>query len=515
MLYNSFQFIFVFLPIALIGFLAASRFRTNLVQMSWIVLMSCLFYAYWDPIYIILLVGSLCFNFIAGRVIQRWPHKAILATGIVFNLFLLGYFKYRAFVLINVSELMEIPMEIPKLVLPLGISFFTFQKIAYLVDVYRGIVKDASLLRYATFITFFPQLIAGPIVHYLPLMRQFAPERPRTLRWSDLSIGLMFFIIGLTKKVVVADNLAAYADRLYSAAQGSIPLGFFEAWLAVFAYTFQIYFDFSGYSDMAIGLARMFGIRLPINFNSPYKAASFIDFWRRWHITLSRFLRDYVYIPLGGNHYGIALQVCSLLVTMLLGGLWHGASWTFVLWGGVHGLLLATNHVWLTLGLSARAERLAGARAYHAACVVITFLTVSVAWILFRAESLAGAMFIFNGLVGRNGFAGSIPEFVLLHGVPANGLVSPILQYFSLTQSWSVVPITATAVFTSILFSVWVFPNSQQIMSYRTGLPAGSVWRHLRWRPNVAWFVVAAALFYSSLACMVRLDIRPFTYFAF
>jgi alginate O-acetyltransferase complex protein AlgI len=509
MLYNSFQFIFIFLPIALLGYVAASYLRSNLIQMLWIVVMSCAFYAYWDPIYIVLLLGSLAFNFMLGRALELRRHKAILALGVIFNLLILGYFKYYVFVLVNVEQLVTgIAPEAPKLILPLGISFFTFQKIAYLVDVYRGLVTETSFLRYATFITFFPQLIAGPIVHYVPLMRQFDRVRPRKVHASNVSIGLMFFIIGLTKKVIIADNLAAYTDRLFSAADGSVPLGFFEAWLAVFTYTFQIYFDFSGYSDMAIGLALMFGIRLPVNFNSPYKSRSFIEFWRRWHITLSRFLRDYVYIPLGGNRHGIPAQISSIAVTMLLGGLWHGASWTFVGWGAVHGILLALNHVWRATGLAAIAERWLGSHLYDAICLLVTFISVSVAWVLFRSQSQAAAMFILNGLIGSNGFGENLPEFTLLNGVP-------VLNFFRDAQSWPVVPVISTVICATLLLIVWVLPNSQQIMSYRTCLPSGSIWRPVRWRPNPGWFVIAMIMFSSSLSCMVTLNIRPFTYFAF
>ena len=511
MLYNSFEFIFVFLPLALVGYFVAGRFHGNTLQLSWIIAASCIFYAFWDPIYIFLLVGSLLANFILGQQLMKHRHKLVLVAGIALNVSLLAYFKYRGFIVTNFAALADLQVEIPKLVLPLGISFFTFQKIAYLVDVYKGRVIERSLLRYAAFITFFPQLIAGPIVHYVPLMRQFDPKRPHVPRGTDLGIGIMFFVIGLAKKVGIADNLAPYADRLFATANASVPLGFFEAWLAVLTYGFQIYFDFSGYSDMAIGLARMFGIRLPLNFDSPYKARSIIDFWRRWHITLSRFLRDYVYIPLGGSHHGLTLQLCALLVTMLLGGLWHGANWTFVIWGGVHGLLLAINHLWRATALSDISESLLGAPAYNALCLAATFLSVMAAWVLFRSQSLAAADFILSGLIGANGFGAALPDYVLLHGVPAHKLIQSLFE----TQSWTIVPITATAICAGLLFVVWVLPNSQEIMSYRVLLPVRSRWRFARWRPNAAWFAIAVGLFYWSLSCMVMLDIRPFTYFAF
>lgn len=506
MLYNSFPFIFIFLPVCLIGFVAFSRLRTNFLQLLWLVAMSCAFYAYWNPIYLVLLLGSLSANFAFAQTLVERKSKSLLTGAIVLNLSVLAFFKYRAFAIANLSAALHLSLPVPEIVLPLGISFFTFQKIAYLIDIYRGRVKETVFLRYATFITFFPQLISGPIVHYRPMMQQIPVVAVRTTTWLDLNAGLVFFVVGLAKKVLIADALAPYADTLFVTAP-AIPLGFSESWLAVLIYAFQIYFDFSGYSDMAVGLARMFGIRLPINFNSPYKAASIIDFWHRWHITLSQFLRDYVYIPLGGSRHGRRREILAIAITMLLGGLWHGAAWTFVAWGGVHGIFLAVNHLWRML-VRDRFPETRFALVYHHVCMAMTFLTVSAAWALFRSQTLYAGLSILSGLVGLNGFAAQLPD-TLFANIAAISYIAPITRGVALRAAETNLGLLCIGL---LLFS-WTMPNSAQLLAYR--IRVSPLARKLRWRPNPWWYCVLLLLFFASLTMMAKNDIRPFTYFAF
>ncbi len=389
--------------------------------MVWLIFSSLFFYAWWKPVYLILLLGSIAFNFLLGSLLSgkqtpRAPQSVFwLTIGIAVNLVVLGYFKYSSFFVTNFNHLTNSNFHFNKIILPLAISFFTFQQIAYLVDAYRGRTKTYSLLQYCLFVTFFPQLIAGPIVHHSEMFPQFNKPGLLSINWSNTSIGVTIFAIGLFKKVVMADGLSTYATPVFSAAEQGVVIHFFEGWTSALSYTFQLYFDFSGYSDMAIGIAKMFNIELPQNFKSPYKSKNIIEFWRRWHITLSRFLKHYLYIPLGGNRKGNRRRYTSLMVTMLLGGLWHGASWTFVIWGGLHGLYLTLNHGWQqfckSFGFNLKKSSFTGR------CVgrLITFLSVVVAWVIFRAESFSGAINVLSGMLGLQGFvlpaqvAGIIP----------------------------------------------------------------------------------------------------------
>ena len=393
MLFNSYVFIFCFLPIVLAGYLLLRRASRPLWPIAWLVVASLFYYSWWRPEYLLLLMFSVGVNFGFGKLIidgglSHPRSRAVLAAGIMFNLCLLGYFKYAGFFVANVDDVFGAQWVVPNIILPIGISFITFQKIAFLVDAYRGLVRNFTLLNYAFFVTFFPQLIAGPITHHSEIMPQIGLSQRRDLA-ADIAIGISIFVVGLFKKVVIADSLAIYADAGYSMLRAGHPLDSASAWITVLCYSFQLYYDFSGYSDMAVGLARLFGFRLPVNFYSPYKSISIIDFWRRWHITLSRFLRDYLYIPLGGNRHGPMRRYLNLAIVMLLGGFWHGANWTFVVWGGVHGLMLGVNHAWRSLAVSHSlalkkppAERIAA---------LITFIAVTLAWVPFRSDTLADA----------------------------------------------------------------------------------------------------------------------------
>ena len=389
MLYNSFEFILVFLPLSLLlyfGAAAVSRGLANGVLCA----LSLVFYAWWDWRNLFVLVGSILVNFVVGALIRQRASKPILVTGVALNLAVLGYFKYANFFLANVSTLTGYAFAPLAIALPLGISFFTFTQIAFLVDCHRGLATELDLTRYVLFVTFFPHLIAGPIVHHGQLMPQFSTERAKRWNPGNVHPGLAFFTLGLFKKVAIADAVAPWANGVFDAPGAA---EFLDAWRGALAYTMQLYFDFSGYSDMAIGLGLLFNVRLPDNFNAPYRATSIADFWRRWHMTLSRFLRDYLYIPLGGNRLGEGRRGVNVLVTMLLGGIWHGAGWTFAIWGLYHGVLLVAQRLW-----SGRHGQLPAIPAR-----ALTFLAVVVGWVLFRAKTVHNAGSMLRGMVGGGG----------------------------------------------------------------------------------------------------------------
>ena len=385
--------------------------------MLWLVVCSLFFYGYWKLEYLPLLVGSIAANFVISTGIQHYvggiaPDRsrgfALLTLGITLNLGLLAYFKYFAFLIETVNGLVGSSVTVSDLLLPLAISFFTFQQITYLVDSYKGKAERSSALNYAVFVTFFPQLIAGPIVHHTEMMPQFVRHTLSVLRWKSLLVGCIIFSLGLFKKVVIADTFAIYADAGYA---DHTQLTILDAWITTFSYTFQLYFDFSGYSDMAIGAARMFGIRLPLNFFSPYKAVSIQDFWRRWHITLSRFLRDYIYVPLGGNRRSDMRVSANLMTTFLLGGLWHGAGWTFIVWGGIHGVALVIG----------RLVAMTGLRLPTILKWALTFFVIHLAWVFFRAESIGQALDILQTMFGLNPAAMEGPRHVVINGASAAG----------------------------------------------------------------------------------------------
>ena len=370
---------------------------------SWLVFASLLFYSWWNLTYLPLILSSLLFNYTVGNILSgktaktkqknrirqknRINKKSILTVGIVANISLLGYFKYSDFALENINLLFGSSIPLLHLALPLAISFFTFQQIAYLVDSYRGETREYDFLNYALFVTFFPQLIAGPIVHHSEMMPQFASRWNLVVRYKHILTGIFIFSIGLFKKVVIADTFALWATQGFDLAT---TLSMAEAWKSSLSYTFQIYYDFSGYTDMAIGSALLFNIKLPINFNSPYKALNIQDFWRRWHITLSRFLKEYIYIPLGGNRAGELRTNLNLLGTFIIGGIWHGAGWTFLFWGLLHGSALVVHRVWHRYGWSMWAPL----------AWLLTFLFVNFTWVFFRAKEWADAIKVLSAMVG-------------------------------------------------------------------------------------------------------------------
>ncbi len=407
MLFNSAVFLFFFLPLTLLGFFVLGTHHKR-AAILWLVIASSIFYGWFRMDYLLLLASLIVFNYMWGKKLSRQyhfgqPKKWLLALGVVINLGVLCYFKYTNFLLININSAFETNFVLQNIIMPIGISFFIFQKIAYLVDAHQGKAEEYNFLDFCLFVMYFPQLIAGPIVHHNEIIPQFRQDSIFKLNFSDMAAGLMMFTIGLCKKNLIADKLAAWIEPSFSATQQGWNLSFLESWVAALGFTFQIYFDFSAYTDMALGLALMIGIRLPQNFDSPYKAKNIIDFWRRWHMTLSRFLRDYVYIPLGGNRNGSIRRYNNLLLTMLIGGLWHGAAWTFIVWGTLHGLFLIVNHGWQIL--KAKLEWNPKSFAYSTACQILTFLSVVGAWVFFRAQSFDSAKIMLKGMIGLNGIA--------------------------------------------------------------------------------------------------------------
>lgn len=418
MLFNSYEFIFLFLPITWLLFRLVSAFHFARTGIALLILASLIFYSYWNPPFVLLIAASISFNFMYGKILERKEGASLIKlwVGIAINLGLIGYFKYAGFIIENVNWLLNADFGIPNMFLPLGISFFTFQQVAYLVDCYNGRTEEKSLLNYCLFVTFFPQLIAGPIVHHREMMPQFADKKILTLHPAHLSKGFFIFSVGLFKKVIIADTLSPWVAQVFD--NGADPM-MMAAWVGVIAYTLQIYFDFSGYTDMAIGIGHLFNIELPVNFDAPYKSKSIVEFWRRWHITLSRFLKDYLYIPLGGNRKGTLHRYVNLMLTMFLGGLWHGAAWTFVFWGMLHGTYLCINHAW---GALCKKMNL---KLPTPIAWMFTFTAVVVAWVFFRAENFDKAISIIKSMMGLNGVE-VISEF--LNHTAANDYL-PMISY--------------------------------------------------------------------------------------
>jgi D-alanyl-lipoteichoic acid acyltransferase DltB (MBOAT superfamily) len=500
MLFNSYTFIFAFLPIALLGYLAFVHFAPRQWAIRWLIFCSLFFYGWWQPQNLWILLFLLLFNYGLGVCLGRLTHgktaRLVLVAGLAVNLGMLCYYKYANFFAGAVNDIAGTHFHFAAVILPLGISFFVFQKIAYLVDAYRHEVRGYSLTDYSLFVTFFPQLIAGPIVHHSEVVPQFSGQRGWRPTAADFSIGVTQFAFGLFKKVVLADGIAQFANPVFDAARSGAFPSFCDSWIGALAYTFQLYFDFSGYSDMALGLGRLFGIKLPQNFNSPYKAASIADFWRRWHMTLSRFLRDYLYIPLGGNRRGPTRRCINLMVTMLLGGLWHGAGWTFVCWGGLHGTYLLIHRAWqparARLGFPNETSSVWGLVAGR----FVTFLAVMIAWVFFRAANLATAFGMLQTMAGTHGFG-----------------TKSLLHIRS-----------AAAMLAGFAVIVWCLPNTQELLGrfepalrFKPPLPGSraATWslKWISWRPTAIWAFAVAALTLYALSQISR--VNEFIYWQF
>ena len=391
MLFNSHIFIFAFLPFTWLIYFYLNKSRLTEMAKAFLLLASLFFYGWWNIKFLPIILLSILFNYAVGVSLtnNKEKHKIsdrlLLSVGMVFNVSLLAYFKYVDFFIENINNVLGSEIGQLHLILPLAISFFTFQQIAYLVDSYKRKTRETNFLNYAVFIAFFPQLIAGPIVHHQDMMPQFSSLKNKIVNYKNVILGLIIFSIGLFKKVVLADSFAIIANNGFSHAD---MLNFYQAWITSFSYTFQLYFDFSGYVDMAIGAALLFNIKLPLNFNSPYKAVNIQDFWRRWHITLSSFLRNYIYIPLGGNRRGKNAMYLNIIATFIIGGVWHGAGWTFIFWGLLHGLALVAYHIWSQLQFKMNTV----------VAQVVTLLFVNITWVFFRAEEWHDAISILKSM---------------------------------------------------------------------------------------------------------------------
>ncbi len=439
MLFNSLEFLYLFLPVTAGLFYLASHFRLLRLSKHILLWASFCFYAYWKVSYFLLILFKIITNYFLAVAIGKGGGKRWLWLGAVFNLGILCYFKYWGFLTLQTAAVVSIP---------LGISFYTFTQMAYLEDLHQKKTRFKGLMPYSLFVIFFPHLIAGPIVHYSQIMPQLDRVRTYVATYRNLFAGIFFFLIGLFQKVVIADSLGPMADTGFANAP---LLNLLEAWAALLAYAAQIYFDFAGYSNMAIGLALLFNVRFPVNFNSPYQAVSLIDFWRRWHMTLSFFLRDYLYFRLGGNRLGHLRQYANIFFTMLIGGLWHGAGWTFILWGGYHGLLLVLNHFWENRGF--KIPRRVGQ--------AVTFFLVVYGWVFFRSPDLSSALEMTRGLFGWHGFQWTGNYFIAKRQMLL--LILP-------------------------LFIIFVFPNAEY-------------WAR-RMRPSRRWGFVFCALFMAGILCL-------------
>ena len=497
MLFYSFEFIYLFFPATIIGYFILSRTNSR-AALVWLVACSLFFYAWWNPTYLALLLASIFFNYYFGLLLRERKSKPLLTFGVIINLGLIAYYKYAGFITNIVNDISGNSYDIGSIILPLAISFFTFQQVSWLVDSYRNKISSGKkgLLEYMLFVTFFPQLIAGPIVHHSEMMPQFHNQKNNNINWENIAAGLTIFAIGLAKKVVIADTVAPYANIVFDTS-GTAGIGFADAWIGTSAYTLQLYFDFSGYADMAIGLARMFNIHLPLNFDSPYKAETISQFWRRWHMTLSRFLRDYVYFSLGGNRKGETRRLLNLLTTMLLGGLWHGAGWTYIIWGGLHGLYLILHHLWDTFSPMKLPTALAR---------LITLVAVSIAWVFFRADSYDRAIDIIYKMCHVN-FDGSSMQ-----------LIEPEYALYS-------IPIA--------LIVALFLPNTQELMGDSSqGITVyNKKDKHLKdsisrisiietdviyWKKSIAWLLYTSGLIILSLYLLIsETNIQEFIYFQF
>jgi D-alanyl-lipoteichoic acid acyltransferase DltB (MBOAT superfamily) len=511
MLFNSYVFICLFLPIvwSLFWILRGINLSLGLLVLT---LASLFFYGYWDIRFLPLLVLSIALNYWIGQQLRQKTKakKLWLTFGILFNLGLLGFFKYMNFFSEIVDTVTGFPLLSFQILLPIGISFFTFQQITYLVDVFRGHAPKYNILHYALFVSFFPQLIAGPIVHHSEMIPQFKNvHRPEM---SDVAIGLSIFIAGLFKKLVLADNIAPFASAVFAAADSGQSVSFIEAWAGLLAFTFQLYFDFSGYCDMAIGLGLMFGIRLPLNFNSPYKAKNVTEFWRRWHITLGRFLREYVYFPIGGSRGNDLFILRNLFIIMLVSGVWHGAGWGFLIWGALHGFLLCIN------SLGERFQSVIGMAENRTilpsfVAQAMMFFSVSVCWLFFRATTFEGMGTMFGSIFGWHGLTIPLTFEASLGPVAETlkqlGFVFEGRNHVGLGD-WAT---TGAPLIVASFFLVWMAPNTNQIFLSQAGGYNISPQPKIVWSPTILCFCIVAIMFVFSL--IFASSISEFLYFQF
>lgn len=523
MLFNSFEFLFAFLPISIIGYYWLARYNPRL-SMFWLVLMSFVFYGWWNALFVSLLAVSVLFNYSVGFLLHSRNARAqawILGVAIVANLTLLFYYKYFAFALTTLDRVgIHLNVDTSDIILPLGISFFTFTQLGYLIDCKAGIAKGRNIIDYALFVTFFPHLLAGPILHHREMMPQFADPETRKFKLENFTVGISLFVVGLVKKVVIADQLAHMSRWGFDNGNGST-LGLIPMWVAVLAYSLQLYFDFSGYSDMAAGQAKLFGVRFPANFNSPYKATSIIAFWDRWHMTLTRYLTLYLYnpislwitrrraaagLPIGrpgaSTLHGFALLVgLPTFVTIVLAGVWHGAGMTFVIFGVLHGAYLTINHAWRIFGPRGTPLGLPS-WVYLALCGVLTYLSVLVAQVFFRAPSVGVAIDILGGLIGLRGHwygALNVADLWRVEQV-ADALLSP----------------KAAVLLLGGYLLVLLAPNSLELFSKYSpviGHVRTAVSDRFLWHPTVTWGAFIGVL--AALSLLYMTGATEFLYFQF
>ncbi|MEO5659193.1 MAG: MBOAT family O-acyltransferase [Polaromonas sp.] len=535
MLFNSAIFIAGFLPVVLAGFFLLAGTDRHRLAGVWLTISSLVFYGWWNPGYVPLLVGSMVFNYLLGGYLLRHASRVALAFGIMANLLLLGYYKYTGFLVETLDQAVGLNWSMHQIVLPLAISFFTFQQIAYLSDAHDGAVVEHDFLNYSLFITFFPHLIAGPITHHREMLDQFREPANFRPRLDNIAVGTTLFLLGLFKKVIFADPLGEQASPVFAAAASGLAPQLHDAWVGALSYTLQIYFDFSGYTDMAIGLGILFGISLPANFDSPYKARNVIEFWSRWHMTLTRFLTAYIYNPLvlrvtrarvaagkpqprrGKMTAGafFALVAYPTLFTMFISGVWHGAGWQFLAFGLLHGFYLVIAHGWRAFK-ARQGWKLDSERAWHqGAAILLTFACVVVAMVFFRAASVSAALSMLAGMAGLNGASIAVDPFAApLPDAPT------LLQLLGQLLRSDFTPIGALMLF------VWTLPNTQQWMQhYRTALN----WRprahwmtqrfpllaFMTWRPSPALGAAVGVLSFFALARAFSAAPSEFLYFQF
>jgi alginate O-acetyltransferase complex protein AlgI len=529
LVFSSHAFL-VFLILVLLGYALVARIDNHSAPKHFLTLASLVFYGFWIPAYLLLLGASVLVNYGLAGLIRRNLGQtraySWLVLGVVLNLGLIGYYKYLDFLITSVNWGLGLQLPLQHILLPIGISFITFQKISFLVDTHRGKVGAVPFPDFLFFIAFFPQLIAGPIVTQSDFLPQVAAKKSNwSLNPYFLAVGFAIFSAGLFKKTILADQISPYADHLFNTAATGGAIGFMDAWIGAMSYSFQIYFDFSGYSDMAVGLAFMFGFRLPINFFSPYKAASIREFWRRWHISLSNFLRDYLYISFGGSRHGLTRTLRALLMTMLLGGLWHGANITFLVWGGLHGAFLVINHLYAHTGL--RWERLLGgdhlvARGLrHALAVLVVYLLVTIAWVFFRAVDLSTALRVLKAMFLISDHPSFTPTtygvvtfiwlyFVLVWCLPNTVQLFQRFEAYLHAERYLGGQILATQSKLPIVRAKVSLLASGADVKALEHKPVAPFWAY---RLNSLWAVLAAVAF--SVAWFALSNLSPFIYFQF
>ena len=530
MLFNSYQFLIIFLPITWVVYYITNKFWSNSIALVCLIAASLFFYSWWNPIYFFLITISILVNFLIANLIYNYKKKIILIIGILFNLALIGYFKYFNFFIDIISFTSNIEFVTKQIILPLGISFYTFQQITFIVDIYNKKIDDLNFKNYTIFVTFFPQLIAGPIVHHSQILHQFKNNYFLENKFHYLAIGFSIFVIGLFKKVIIADNLSSYASPIFFAADQSMNLSFLEAWAGVLCYTFQLYFDFSGYSDMAVGLGYMFGIKLPINFNSPFKSTNIAEFWRTWHITLGNFIRNYVYYPISifltraaivkkrnvFSNY-LLMLIIPTLITYLLLGLWHGSGINFLIFGAIHGIYIIIYNLWKKCEgkYIKRFYKKNVFISYVISCLIV-FFAFSFSLVFFRASNFDSALLILYAMINFNNIV--IPEswFLLIQSVIGFNFTSmtgitydSLVFFYGFNQILIIILLYIFCLFGQNTMSIfhYHFPKTEKISKN------GYEFFCIFWKPNIYWAFIICLIF--TYTFMNLSNISEFIYFQF